>query len=72
MSRGRLADGSIRSFKEAVELLGVSQSRASQILRLLNLSPAIQEAVLMGESGATESRLRRVAEEVEWGRQGLV
>ena len=71
MSRGRLADGSIRSFKDVVELLGVSQARASQIFRLLNLAPAIQEAVLMGENWATESRLRMVAEEVEWGRQGV-
>jgi len=66
---GRPADGSIRGFREAQDLLGVSSARISQIILLLHLSPRIQEAVLLGQSPASERALRAVAEEAEWPNQ---
>ena len=62
-----LIDGSIESFEAAAETVGVSRSRLSQVMRLLDLEPAIQEAVLLGDSQAAERRLRGTAKRVLWG-----
>ena len=64
----KLADGSLRGFQDVVDLLGASPSWASHVLNLLNLKPAIQEAILDGET-LVEGRLRKVANVVEWERQ---
>lgn len=66
LERG-FADGSIRSFSEAVDLLGLSPSRASQILVLASLAPAIQEGILLGQDQRSEVALRVLTKEGKWG-----
>ena len=65
-----LADGSILDFAEAVAMVGISQSRLSQIMKLLDLKPEIQEAVLLGENRVAERGLRRAAGRPDWAEQG--
>ena len=71
----KLRNGTLRDYAEAARLGTVSQSRLRQILTLLNLSPAIQEAVLflprtVAEPGpVTEQRLRGIAELIDWPSQ---
>jgi hypothetical protein len=51
---------------------GISTSRVSQILKLRNLAPALQERILFmteNESKINEIALRRIAEETVWERQ---
>jgi len=67
----RLADGSIRSFRHAGEVLGVSHTRAQQILGLINLKPEIQEAVLRGDNDIAERGLRQATRAVMWDEQGV-
>lgn len=68
LERG-LSDGSIRSFSEAVDLLGVSPSRASQILVLASLAPRIQDGILLREDQRSEAVLRAATEDAVWGSQ---
>ena len=70
----KLRDGTLQNYAEAARLGAVSQSRLEQILGLLNLSPAIQDAVLFlprtAEPGRiTEKRLRGIAEIIDWQSQ---
>ena len=61
-----LNDGSIRNFDEAVAMLGIDRSRLSQIMRLLDLGPEVQEAVLLRKSQVAEKRLRGMTGRVVW------
>lgn len=60
--------GRIGSAAEAASLLGVTRARLSQVMRLLDLAPSIQELLLLGVPGS-ERALRQVAIRPCWIRQ---
>jgi DNA invertase Pin-like site-specific DNA recombinase len=70
-----LSRGTVRSHADLAELGHVSRTRVCQILRLTNLAPAIQEALLFlpktlrGPDRITENRLRGIASLVDWDAQ---
>ena len=64
-----LREGQFESMIELARLYGVSRSRATQVIGLLNLAPEIQMEILLGRVKATERELRGVVREVEWRRQ---
>jgi hypothetical protein len=70
-----LTEGIVRNYPELARRAGVSLPRISQILKLRNLAPAIQEK-LLALSGdhryLSESEVRRVSEELDWQRQVLL
>ena len=67
-----LRDGEVRNQSELAVIAGVTRARVSQIMGLLNLSPGIQEKVLMMEDeDVAERNIRGAMAEVDWGRQGL-
>ena len=69
------SQGTVRSHADLAELGHVSRTRVCQILRLTNLAPAIQEALLFlpktltGSDRMTENRLRAIASLVDWEAQ---
>jgi hypothetical protein len=73
--QGLLSQGTVRSHADLAELGHVSRTRVCQILRLTNLAPAIQEALLFlpktvrGPDRITENRLRGIASLVDWDAQ---
>jgi len=64
-----LRDGRLRDYDHAATWLGVSKTRALTISRMIFLAPDIQEAILLGDTAASEHRLRDVAREPAWGEQ---
>lgn len=66
-----IRSGSVRDRAELSRLIGVSRARVSQVMRLLDLAPDIQEAVLDGkvDGPGVELALRKLAEEAEWAGQ---
>src|SRR3954468_7960227 len=64
---GLMREGSVRSYRELAELGQISRPRLSQILRLADLAPAIQEEILFlprtmrGTDGVTERSLREIS-----------
>ena len=64
-----LRDGSLRDYEHAAAWLGVSKVRANVIAHLVFLAPDIQEAILLGDTAASELRLREVAREPMWSEQ---
>ncbi len=58
--------GSVKSYADAARQLGVSRARMSQILNLLNLSPRVQEGLLLGDLHLSERRIRALAGRAEW------
>jgi hypothetical protein len=73
-----LQAGEIRDYAELARLGHVSRARISQIMRLLSLSPAIQEALLFLPrtlSGRDPIHLRQlltVAAALDWRQQGVL
>lgn len=68
----RLADdGSIESYAEAAEALGVTRARMSQITSLCLLAPNTQEQILAGGLAISERDLRPVSECAEWEAQHI-
>ena len=66
----RLVDaGEIESYTAVARALGVTRARMTQVMRLLQLAPEVQEQVLLGGLDWTERRLRRVVREASWPRQ---
>jgi site-specific DNA recombinase len=65
----------LRGYAEIARLGEVSRARLSQIGSLMNLAPAIQEALLFlpktvtGHDRITEKRMRGIAREIDWERQ---
>lgn len=55
----------------SARLVGVSRARVTQVMRLLDLAPDIQEAVLDGhlDGPGAEVALRKTADELVWARQ---
>lgn len=69
--RGLIRDGTVRDQTDLARLVSVSRARVSQVMRLLDLAPDIQEAVLDGkvDGPGAELALRMVAAEVVWAAQ---
>jgi site-specific DNA recombinase len=69
---GLMWDGSVRSYRELAQLGQISRPRLSQILRLADLAPAIQEEILFlprtvrGTDRVTEKSLREISSVVDW------
>ncbi len=59
-------EGAVRSYADAARQLGVSRARMSQVLNLLNLSPRVQHALLLGDLHLSERRIRALAARAEW------
>lgn len=70
-----LESGTVKDYAELARLGHVSRARITQIMRLLELAPAIQEDLLgtnsaQGENAiVTERQLRRILRQVRWDDQ---
>lgn len=64
-----IQSGRLRSYEDAARWLGISLARASMLSHLIFLAPAIQEAILRGDTRVSENRLREVCRVAEWGEQ---
>jgi DNA invertase Pin-like site-specific DNA recombinase len=67
-----LAEGVAENHAALAQFVGVSTSRMSQLMKMRDLAPAIQETLLFWPEGArciSEPALRRIASEPDWGRQ---
>ena len=60
--------GAIPDYSVAAQALGVTRARLTQVMKLLLLSPEVQERVLRGEV-STERRLRAAVGEPNWANQ---
>ena len=66
----RKADASeLKDYAQMARNLGVSRARMAQVMKLLSLSPVIQEQILRGKGALTERRLRSVLRQVSWDKQ---
>ena len=68
---GLLRDQTIRDYAELARLGQVTRARMTQIMKLLNLAPDIQEAILFLPpiKGLNERNLRPVVSRIDWGEQ---
>jgi len=68
---GLLRDQTIRDYAELARLGRVTRARMTQIMKLLNLAPDIQEAILFLPliKGLNERNLRPVVSRIDWGEQ---
>ncbi len=64
-----VSEGQLKDYAQAAEMLGVTRARVTQVMTLLNLSPEIQERILVGDLRASERRLRPVVGEACWSDQ---
>ena len=70
-----IRQGAVKDYAELARLGGVSRTRISQVMDLLNLAPEIQEEILFsprmvsGRDRITERSLRSVTCELDWSRQ---
>ncbi len=62
--------GVFKDYAEVARVLCVTRSRISQVLALLNLSPDLQEAILVGGLTTSERKLRSLLRHPEWETQG--
>jgi hypothetical protein len=54
-----IRDGKVKDYAEVARLGGVTRARVTQVMNLLSLAPAVQEALLSGDIGdETERTLR--------------
>ena len=68
---GMIAAGQLRDLAHAARVLGLTRARVTQVMNLLLLAPAIQEAILelpptTGRDVITERSLRRIVAEPVW------
>jgi hypothetical protein len=68
---GQLRNQTIRDYAELARLGQVSRARMTQIMRLLNLAPDIQEQILFLPlvRGLNERNLRTIVSRVDWHEQ---
>ena len=66
-----IESGDIKNYSDAAKKIGVTRTRMTQIRNLLNLSPRIQEAILLGKITHSERQLRGITEVPDWERQGI-
>jgi DNA invertase Pin-like site-specific DNA recombinase len=68
----------LRDYAEIARLGEASRARLSQIVSLINLAPAIQEALLFlpktvtGHDRITEKQMRKIAQVIDWERQQVL
>ena len=67
----RVQRRTVRDRADLARLVGVSRARVTQVMRLLDLAPDIQEDVLDGkvDGPVAEKALRDIAGELIWSRQ---
>lgn len=61
--------GIIADYTQAARMLGVSQARMTHVMGLLLLSPAVQEAILLGVLVTKDKALRELARVTSWDAQ---
>ena len=67
---GLIREETIRDYAEVARLGRVTRARVTQIMKLLNLAPDIQEAILFLPSARLNERnLRPIAAKVDWDEQ---
>ena len=68
---GLLREGTIADYAELARLGRVTRGRMTQIMKLLNLAPDIQEQILFlpGMQGLNERNLRPVVSRIDWDEQ---
>ena len=68
---GLLRNGTIRDYAELARLGQVSRARVTQIMRLLDLAPEIQEQILALPliKALNERNLRPIASRIDWNEQ---
>ena len=68
---GLLRDGTIRDYAELARLGRVTRARMTQIMKLLDLAPDIQEQILFLPliQGLNERNLRPIANRIDWEEQ---
>ena len=64
-----LADGVVRDYADLARLGRVTRARMTQIMRLLDLAPDIQEAILIDQPAVTEREIRSVSRLLDWDEQ---
>ena len=68
---GLLRDGTMRDYAELARLGRVTRARMTQIMKLLDLAPDIQEKILFLPfvKGLNERNLRRIVSRIDWDEQ---
>ena len=68
---GLLRDGTIRDYADLARLGGVTRARVTQIMKLLDLAPEIQEQILFLPlvKGLNERNLRCIVSRIDWDEQ---
>jgi len=68
---GLLRDETIRDYAELARLGRVTRARMTQIMKLLDLAPDIQEQILFlpGITGLNERNLRPIVSQIDWNEQ---
>lgn len=66
---GLVESGQVKGYADAARRLGITRARMSQVMNLLNLSPRIQEEMLLGKVDFSERRIRGLAAIPEWDAQ---
>jgi hypothetical protein len=68
---GLIRQQTIRDYAEAAHLGRVTRARMTQVMRLLNLAPDIQEQILFLplSQGVNERNLRPIASRIDWDEQ---
>ncbi len=72
---GMVRSGELKDLAHAARLCGVTRARITQIMNLLLLAPAVQQAILdlppvtSGRDPVTERHLREIVAEPDWNRQ---
>ncbi len=60
----------LASYAEAAKKLGIGRARLAQVVRLFDLAPRVQEAILLGEIEISERPLRDGARCAGWDERG--
>jgi len=61
--------GQLRDLAHAAELFGLSRARMTQVARLADLAPELQERLLAGDKTIHERKLRAALRSVDWNQQ---
>jgi hypothetical protein len=68
--QGLVKAGEVRDYAELARLGRVTRTRITQIMKLLDLAPGIQEQLLFSSTcGLTERKLRNVVRHLDWDKQ---
>ena len=71
-----IEDKHARDFTEVADWLSMTKARLSQIMGMLNLSPTIQEEILLTDSPKiyqfTVDTVQHIALEIDWKKQSLL